>query len=148
MRIHSGCVTGEVFGSTWCDCAWQLRHANRYIVKTGVGLIIYAPWQEGRGNGIVAKIRSLQLMDLGLTSQKAFESLKLGQDERRYDVAIAVLRHLGLGRLRLLTNNPLKLRAIVDAGFDVRRVRSWMRSNNTTLAGYLLSKRIDLGHME
>ena len=117
-------------------------------MKTGVGLIIYAPWQEGRGNGIVAKIRSLQLMDLGLTSQKAFESLKLGQDERRYDVAIAVLRHLGLGRLRLLTNNPLKLRAIVDAGFDVRRVRSWMRSNNTTLAGYLLSKRIDLGRME
>jgi GTP cyclohydrolase II len=117
-RIHSQCFTGDLLGSLRCDCGDQLRGAIRHIAAAGSGLIIYLA-QEGRGIGLVNKLRAYELQDHGLDTFEANEQLGFDADERHYLVAAEILRQLGFVRVRLLTNNPEKIAALERAGIEV-----------------------------
>ncbi|MBV7328644.1 GTP cyclohydrolase II [Chloroflexi bacterium TSY] len=145
-RIHSKCLTGEVFGSLRCDCQPQLLESMRLISEHGSGLIIYLD-QEGRGIGLVNKIRAYALQDgKGLDTVDA--NLAVGQpvDDRRYDIAVEILQSLKANRIALMTNNPDKVQALIDAGFDVER-RPLEISANDYNVDYLETKRERLDHM-
>src|SRR5260221_5200984 len=118
VRLHSQCCTGEVLGSLRCDCAEQLEIAMRAIVAEGRGLLIYE-YQEGRGIGLIAKLQAYALQDAGLDTVDANRALGFDADCRDFALPAAILQSLGVGRVRLLTNNPLKARALRDAGIDV-----------------------------
>ena len=118
VRIHSQCMTGDVFGSVKCDCGRQLSAAMRLIATDGHGAIIYQQ-QEGRGIGIINKIRAYALQDEGADTIEANERLGLGVDLRRYDECAEILGDLGLRRVRVLTNNPLKIEALQAQGFEI-----------------------------
>src|SRR5215210_1650609 len=123
VRIHSQCLTGDVFGSRKCDCGRQLRRAMEMIEEEGRGAIVYQQ-QEGRGIGIINKIRAYALQDEGADTVEANEMLGLGVDLRTYEQCAEILLNLGLRRVRVMTNNPKKLRAIENAGLEiVERVR-------------------------
>jgi GTP cyclohydrolase II len=111
VRAHSECLTSEVFGSLRCDCAEQLDHAIALIAREGRGVIVYLR-QEGRGIGLSDKIRAYALQERGLDTVDANRALDLPDDARRYDAAAAILRALGVGSVRLLTNNPAKVEAL------------------------------------
>jgi len=117
-RIHSQCFTGEGLGSLRCDCSEQLSMALRVIATEGRGLVIY-DYQEGRGIGLMAKLRAYGLQDIGFDTVEANHALGFRTDCRDYSLPIAILRELGVNRLRLLTNNPDKARALSDAGIEV-----------------------------
>lgn len=145
-RIHSKCLTGEVFGSLRCDCQAQLMESMRLISEHGSGLIIYLD-QEGRGIGLVNKIRAYALQDgEGLDTVDA--NLAVGQpiDDRRYDIAVDILRSLKVDKIALMTNNPDKVQALIDAGYDVER-KSLEISVNDHNVSYLETKRQRLDHM-
>jgi GTP cyclohydrolase II len=118
VRLHSACFTGDLFGSLRCDCGEQLRGSLRAIVALGGGILVYLA-QEGRGIGLANKLRAYELQAGGLDTEEADEMLGFGADERRYDSAVAILRHFGLRRIQLLTNNPDKVRAVEDGGIEV-----------------------------
>src|SRR4030095_2400690 len=111
VRLHSECFTGDLLGSLRCDCGQQLRGAIRRMVEEGAGALLYLS-QEGRGIGLVNKLRAYALQDRGLDTLDANRALGWGADERNFLVAAAMLRELGIRRLRLLTNNPGKLAAL------------------------------------
>src|SRR5918911_200306 len=117
-RIHSQCLTGDVFGSTKCDCGRQLRRAMELIEQEGRGAIVYQ-LQEGRGIGIINKIRAYALQDEGADTVEANERLGLEVDLRRYDQCAEILFDLGLRRVRVMSNNPEKIRALAQAGMEV-----------------------------
>ncbi|MDZ7711916.1 MAG: GTP cyclohydrolase II RibA [Rhodovibrio sp.] len=117
VRIHSECVTGDVFGSLRCDCGEQLREAIELLEAHG-GLLLYLR-QEGRGIGLVAKIDSYLLQDRGLDTYEANEALNFERDARTYDAAAAMLLALDVQRVRLLTNNPCKVQGLKHAGVEV-----------------------------
>ncbi|MFL6336756.1 MAG: GTP cyclohydrolase II, partial [Pyrinomonadaceae bacterium] len=117
-RIHSQCLTGDVFGSTKCDCGPQLHAAMRLIEGEGRGAIVYQ-LQEGRGIGIINKIRAYALQDEGADTVEANERLGLAVDLREYRQCAEVLSELGLCRVRMMSNNPLKLRAMEEAGLRI-----------------------------
>ena len=117
VRLHSECVTGDVFVSLRCDCGAQRDEAIERISATG-GYVLYLR-QEGRGIGLTAKARAYALQDTGLDTYAANTALGLGEDQRDYTIAIAMLRALGVERLTLLSNNPAKSSALRDAGLDV-----------------------------
>ena len=145
-RIHSQCLTGDVFGSTKCDCGQQLQEAMKLIAKEGRGVIVYQQ-QEGRGIGIINKIRAYALQDAGADTIEANERLGLGVDLRRYGQCAEILRDLGLRRVRLISNNPDKLRAIKDGGLElVERVPLAVKFHRS-LARYLKTKRARMGHL-
>lgn len=145
VRLHSECLTGEVFGSLRCDCGEQLEAALARIAAVGRGALLYLR-QEGRGIGLVNKIRAYALQDLGLDTVDANLALGLPPDGRDYRAAAAALRYLGVGRVRLLTNNPLKRRALEREGVEVvERVPLTVEPNPTNLA-YLQTKAARLGH--
>src|SRR6267154_2132026 len=118
VRIHSQCFTGEVFGSLRCDCNEQLEIAMRAIAAEGRGLVIYEH-QEGRGIGLMAKLRAYELQDAGLDTVEANHALGFASDYRDFALPSAILRDLGISQVRLLSNNPQKARVLSDAGIEV-----------------------------
>jgi len=146
VRIHSQCLTGDVFGSTKCDCGQQLRNAMKLIAAENCGAIVYQQ-QEGRGIGIINKIRAYALQDAGADTIEANERLGLAVDSRRYDQCAEILIDLGLQKVRLISNNPEKIRAVIDAGLDVcERVPLSIKFHHT-LRRYLRTKREAMGHL-
>jgi 3,4-dihydroxy 2-butanone 4-phosphate synthase / GTP cyclohydrolase II len=145
VRIHSQCLTGDVFHSLKCDCGPQLDHAMRLIEEEGRGVIIYQQ-QEGRGIGITNKIRAYALQDAGQDTVEANLSLGFEADLRQYECCVNILKQLGLGRIRLMSNNPDKIAALRQAGFDVERVPIEVEPDERTLE-YLKTKKAKLGHM-
>ena len=146
VRIHSQCLTGDVFGSTKCDCRRQLHYAMEIIEQEGRGAIVYQ-LQEGRGIGIINKIRAYALQDAGADTVEANERLGLAVDLREYRQCAEVLLDLGLRRVLLLSNNPLKLRAVEEAGLQViDRVPIEVESSDAA-AHYLRTKKQKLGHL-
>jgi len=146
VRLHSECLTGDVFGSLKCDCGPQLREALRIIGKAGGGLLLYLR-QEGRGIGLINKIRAYSLQDRGLDTVEANQRLGFADDERDYGHAAAMLRALGIDQVRLLTNNPNKVKGLEAAGTKVvERVAHQMPANPHN-ADYLSTKRKRSGHL-
>jgi GTP cyclohydrolase II len=145
IRIQSACYTGEIFASLDCDCHWQLETSLRAIEAEG-GALIYM-LRDGRGAGVLAKVRGLQLsQDFSVDTAEAYERLGIPPDPRDYGQAIYVLQYFGWQTVRLLTNNPRKVRGIADAGFDVTRLPL---ESEPTLQNrdYLKAKAEKLGHM-
>lgn len=146
VRLHSECLTGDVFGSLKCDCGPQLKEALRLIGEAGGGVLLYLR-QEGRGIGIANKIRAYALQDRGLDTVEANLRLGFADDERDYEHSAAMLRALGIEKVRLLTNNPAKLRGLERAGIHVvERVAHKMPANPHN-ADYLATKRKKSGHL-
>jgi len=145
-RVHSECLTGDVFGSHRCDCGPQLREALQTIVTEGRGVVVYLRGHEGRGIGLVAKLEAYALQDGGRDTVDANLDLGLPADARHYGTATQILRDLGVGTVRLLTNNPDKSRNLEDYGVPVaERVPLTPHPNDHNLA-YLLTKRDRMGH--
>jgi 3,4-dihydroxy 2-butanone 4-phosphate synthase/GTP cyclohydrolase II len=145
-RVHSECLTGDVFGSARCDCGPQLDEALERIVAEGRGVVVYLRGHEGRGIGLVAKLQAYQLQDGGRDTVDANLDLGLPADARHYGTATQVLRDLGVTSVRLLTNNPDKVRNLEDFGVHVAtRVPLTPHPNDHNLA-YLLTKRDRMGH--
>ena len=146
IRLHSECLTGDVFGSLKCDCGPQLKEALRLIAEAGGGVLLYLR-QEGRGIGLANKLRAYALQDRGLDTVDANLRLGFADDERDYAHAAAILRKLGIGEVRLLTNNPRKVAALEQEGIKVaERVAHHMPANPHN-ADYLAVKRSRSGHL-
>ena len=145
-RVHSECLTGDVFGSSRCDCGPQLEEALARIVQEGRGVVVYLRGHEGRGIGLVAKLQAYQLQDGGRDTVDANLDLGLPADARHYGAATQILRDLGVRSVRLLTNNPDKVSSLSEYGVPVvERVPLTVRPNDHNLA-YLLTKRDRMGH--
>jgi 3,4-dihydroxy 2-butanone 4-phosphate synthase/GTP cyclohydrolase II len=147
VRLHSSCFTGDLLESLRCDCGDQLHMALDMIQNEGTGVLVYLP-QEGRGIGIVEKIKAYQLQDQGLDTVEANVALGWKADPRDYGVGIQLLKDLGLRKVRLLTNNPKKTDAFIYGGFDLEVVDQIpiMPPMNEHNARYLATKRDKLGH--
>lgn len=146
-RLHSECLTGDVFSSTRCDCGDQLAAAMRGVVVAGAGVIIYLRGHEGRGIGLLAKLAAMRLQEDGLDTVEANLALGLPVDAREYDVAAQILRDLGVERVRLLSNNPEKLDSLRRNGIEiVERVPLLVAPNDDNLP-YLRTKRERLDHL-
>jgi GTP cyclohydrolase II len=146
VRLHSQCFTGDLLGSLRCDCGDQLRGAIRQIAAAGSGIVLYLA-QEGRDIGLVNKLRAYELQDQGFDTYDANEALGFEADERVFLPAAEMLRQLGIGRVRLLTNNPKKVEALAEAGVQVvDRVAHAFPSNGHN-AAYLQAKRDRAGHL-
>ena len=140
LRIHSQCFTGEVLGSLRCDCNEQLEIAMRAIAEEGRGLVIYE-YQEGRGIGLMAKLRAYALQDTGLDTVEANHALGFAADCRDFRLSAAIVHELGVRRVRLLTNNPQKVRALSNAGIEVvARIPCEVAPNPHSIA-YLRARR-------
>lgn len=146
VRIHSQCLTGDVFGSTKCDCGAQLHQAMQMIEQEGRGAIVYQQ-QEGRGIGIINKIRAYALQDEGADTVEANEQLGLAVDLREYQQCAEVLFDLGLCKVRVISNNPLKLRALEEAGLTIVERVSIQVEEPEKAGGYLRTKKEKLGHL-
>ena len=145
-RIHSQCLTGDAFGSTKCDCGQQLKSAMKMIADEGCGAIVYQQ-QEGRGIGIINKIRAYSLQDEGADTIEANERLGLAVDLRRYEQCSEILSDLGFRRVRLISNNPEKIGALRRSGLEVvERVPIEIKFYRS-LIRYLTTKRKQMGHL-
>jgi GTP cyclohydrolase II len=145
VRLHSACLTGDLFGSLKCDCGDQLRETVRWMAKNEGGILLYLD-QEGRGNGLSNKIRAYRLQSQGYDTYDADEVLGFELDQRRFDFAAEMLKQLGVGAVRIMTNNPLKIEALRKAGLEVvsdQRVFGRLTAENVR---YLASKRDRAGH--
>jgi GTP cyclohydrolase II len=145
VRLHSACLTGDLFGSLKCDCGDQLRGTVRFMAENDGGILLYLD-QEGRGNGIANKIRAYRLQAQGFDTYDADEVLGFGHDQRRFDFAAKMLKELGVSRVCVMTNNPMKIAALEAAGLAVvatERIHGRPTDEN---AGYLASKRDRAGH--
>ena len=146
VRVHDQCVTGDVFGSRRCDCGEQLDEAIRRVAAEGRGVVLYMD-QEGRGIGLHNKIRAYQLQDRGMDTVEANEALGLPADNREYGIGMQILVNLGVQRMRLMTNNPIKRSGLEGFGLEiVERVPIEMHPNPHN-AEYLRTKRQKMGHM-
>lgn len=146
VRVHSQCMTGEVFGSLRCDCGAQLQMALRLIAEDGRGVLIYDP-QEGRGIGLLNKLRAYELQDEGADTVEANEQLGFAADQRNYELSVAVLEALGVKRVRFLSNNPAKVAALTGAGVEVEARIPCEPSAGDRAAHYLRTKKEKLGHL-
>jgi GTP cyclohydrolase II len=144
VRLHSACLTGDLFGSLKCDCGDQLRHTARFMAENGGGVILYLD-QEGRGNGLANKIRAYALQARGHDTYDADEILGFGLDQRRFGYAARMLDLLGVTRVRLMTNNPAKIEALRAAGLEVADQRIQGRPTPQNIH-YLATKRDRAGH--
>ncbi|HEY7184502.1 MAG TPA: GTP cyclohydrolase II, partial [Blastocatellia bacterium] len=145
-RIHSQCLTGDVFGSVRCDCGRQLHAAMRLIANEGRGVIVYQQ-QEGRGIGIINKIRAYALQDAGADTIEANKRLGLEVDLRRYEQCAEILLDLGLRQVRALTNNPEKIRAIAASGLEVAARVPLEPPTAAAASKYLRDKKEKMGHL-
>lgn len=146
VRVHSQCLTGDVFSSLRCDCRQQLEMALGMIAADGRGILIYEQ-QEGRGIGLMAKLQAYELQEQGRDTVEANEELGFKADEREFAVPAAVLRALGVKQVRLLSNNPSKVKAVEEAGVRVvERVSAEVAAQENS-AAYLRTKRDKMGHL-
>jgi GTP cyclohydrolase II len=146
VRIHSECLTGDVFHSLRCDCRAQLELALYQIGEEGRGLLIYEH-QEGRGIGLMNKLRAYELQDGGADTVEANERLGFEADLRLYELPGAIMNHFGIRRLRLMSNNPAKIQALANAGIEVvERVPCQVPPTATT-EDYLRTKKEKFGHL-
>jgi 3,4-dihydroxy 2-butanone 4-phosphate synthase/GTP cyclohydrolase II len=146
VRIHSQCLTGDVFGSERCDCRAQLEYSLRKISRARAGVLLYLP-QEGRGIGLMNKLRAYALQDRGLDTVEANEKLGFAADSRDYSFSAAALRRLGVRRVRLLSNNPDKVAQLELGGIEVvERVACQPRASRASRS-YLATKKSKMGHI-
>ena len=144
-RVHSSCFTGDILSSLRCDCGEQLHNAMRKIEQEGKGVIVYMN-QEGRGIGLINKLKAYQLQEQGLDTVEANLQLGFGMDDRDYGVGAQILRYLGITQLRLLSNNPRKRAGLKGYGLEVTEVIPIETSPNSHNLKYLQTKRDKLGH--
>ena len=145
LRIHSQCLTGEVLGSLRCDCRGQLELAMSAIADEGSGLVIYEH-QEGRGIGLMAKLRAYALQDQGLDTIEANEALGFNADYRDFSLAVAILHDIGVDRVRLMSNNPQKVEALTKGGIEVIELIACEAPPNPHALSYLRTKKKKMGH--
>ncbi|MDA0717348.1 MAG: bifunctional 3,4-dihydroxy-2-butanone-4-phosphate synthase/GTP cyclohydrolase II [Cyanobacteria bacterium] len=146
VRVHSECLTGDAFGSLRCDCRPQLEAALRMIEAAGEGVVVYLR-QEGRGIGLINKLKAYSLQDTGLDTVEANERLGFAADLRNYGVGAQILSDLGVQRLRLITNNPRKIAGLSGYGLQVEDRVPLVMDAGSYNAAYLQTKRIKLGHL-
>ncbi|OYT33043.1 GTP cyclohydrolase II [Archaeoglobales archaeon ex4484_92] len=146
VRIHSECLTGDVFHSLRCDCGDQLEHALKLIDKEGKGVVIYMRGQEGRGIGLINKLMAYKLQEEGVDTVDANIKLGFPPDLRSYGIAAQILMDLGVRSIRLLTNNPLKIEELKKYGFKVKREAIEIEPCDLNLP-YLKTKKEKLGHL-
>jgi GTP cyclohydrolase II len=146
VRIHSQCLTGDVFGSLRCDCRLQLEMALKAISEAGAGILLYEQ-QEGRGIGLMAKLKAYELQDQGRDTVEANVELGYAADYRGYELPAEVLKLLGVKSVRLMTNNPEKVAAMESAGIAVAERVSAEVTLQESFAGYLKTKHEKMGHI-
>lgn len=146
VRIHSQCLTGDVLGSLRCDCRLQLELALDTISKAGCGILLYER-QEGRGIGLMSKLKAYELQDQGLDTVEANEELGFAADCRFYELPAAVLQQLGVTKVRLITNNPDKVAALESAGIEVVERISAEVAPQESFERYLRTKQEKMGHI-
>ena len=146
VRIHSQCLTGDVFGSLRCDCREQLEMALSMIAGEGTGVLIYEQ-QEGRGIGLMAKLQAYELQDAGLDTVEANERLGFKADQREFALPAEILKSLGISRVRLLSNNPDKVAALEKAGIEVLERVPCEVARTAHAEDYLKTKKEKLGHL-
>jgi 3,4-dihydroxy 2-butanone 4-phosphate synthase/GTP cyclohydrolase II len=146
VRMHSKCLTGDVFHSLRCDCGWQLHTAMQMISKEGRGVIVYLD-QEGRGIGLLNKLKAYELQDTGADTVEANEALGFQPDLRNYGIGAQILLDLGLKSIRVLTNNPKKLVGLEGYGLQLEDRVAIVPPENTENSGYLKTKQSKLGHL-
>jgi len=145
LRIHSQCLTGEVLGSLRCDCRGQLQVAMSTMAAQGAGLVIYLH-QEGRGIGLMAKLKAYALQDHGLDTIEANEALGFDADCRDFSLAVAVLHELKVRQVRLMTNNPQKVQALTNGGIEVIELIACEAPPSPYALSYLRTKKKRMGH--
>ncbi|MGA2728919.1 MAG: GTP cyclohydrolase II [Terracidiphilus sp.] len=145
VRIHSQCLTGDVFGSLRCDCRLQLELALSKIAEEGAGILLYEQ-QEGRGIGLMAKLKAYELQDQGLDTVEANVELGYAADCREYELPAEVLKQLGVKQVRLITNNPEKVAALESAGIAVTERVSAEVEPQESFERYLKTKHEKMGH--
>jgi 3,4-dihydroxy 2-butanone 4-phosphate synthase/GTP cyclohydrolase II len=144
--MHSKCLTGDVFHSMRCDCGWQLHTAMQMVAAEGRGVIVYLD-QEGRGIGLLNKLKAYSLQDTGIDTVEANEQLGFKPDLRNYGIGAQILLDLGLKVIRPLTNNPRKLVGLEGYGLEVEERVPIIPTSTTENASYLEAKREKLGHL-
>ncbi|UKJ08499.1 bifunctional 3,4-dihydroxy-2-butanone-4-phosphate synthase/GTP cyclohydrolase II [Solitalea lacus] len=145
VRVHSSCITGDIFGSCRCDCGPQLHKAMEMVEKAGKGLIIYMN-QEGRGIGLINKLKAYHLQENGLDTVEANLQLGFKMDERDYGVGAQIIRSLGVTKMRLMSNNPTKRAGLIGYGLEVVETVPIEIEHNEHNENYLLTKRDKMGH--
>jgi len=147
VRVHSQCLTGDTFGSLRCDCGKQLQHAMEMISREKRGVLLYLLNQEGRGIGLISKIKAYKLQEAGLDTIQANMKLGFKADQRDYGIGAQILRHLGLKKLKLITNNPAKYIALAGYGLEIsERIPLEIIPNKENLA-YMKTKKDKMGHL-
>jgi GTP cyclohydrolase II len=146
VRIHSQCLTGDVFGSLRCDCRLQLELALTRIAEEGAGILLYEQ-QEGRGIGLMAKLKAYELQDQGLDTVEANVELGFEADLREYELPARVLKMLGVDKVKLMTNNPDKVAALESAGIAVTERVSAEVEPQDSFAAYVKTKQEKMGHI-
>ena len=145
VRVHSSCMTGDILGSLRCDCGDQLHHAMKMVEENGEGLVLYMN-QEGRGIGLLNKLKAYQLQEQGRDTVEANLELGFGMDERDYGVGAQILRHLGVSKMVLMSNNPRKRAGLLGYGLEVVATVPLEIKSNPYNEKYLTTKRDKLGH--
>jgi GTP cyclohydrolase II len=145
LRIHSQCFTGEVLGSLRCDCRGQLELAMSAIADEGSGLVIYE-YQEGRGIGLMAKLKAYALQDKGLDTVEANQALGFDTDCRDFSLAVAILHEIGIDSVRLMSNNPHKVEALTKGGIEVIELIACEPPPSPHALSYLRTKKKKMGH--
>lgn len=146
VRVHSSCLTGDVFGSCRCDCGEQLENAMQLIEKEGKGVVVYMN-QEGRGIGLLNKLKAYKLQEQGLDTVEANLQLGFGMDDRDYGVGAQILRDLGVRKMKLMSNNPRKRTGLIGYGLEITENVPLLVEPNPHNAKYLNTKRVKMGHI-